>query len=246
MDLIIPDWPAPANVGAVSTTRNGGFSAAPYGDGKGGGGLNLGVHVGDDPSLVARNRALLRASLPAEPAWLNQVHGARVVDAREVAGTAVDADACVASERGVVCVIQTADCLPVLFCDSKGGVVGAAHAGWRGLAGGVLQATAARMRDAGAGEIMAWLGPAIGPQEFEVGQDVVDAFPGKGAAFRDIPGKPGKYLADIYLLARAALGEAGIGKISGGGFCTVSDQERFYSYRRERVTGRMASLVWLG
>lgn len=248
MDIITPDWSAPANVGALSTTRAGGtstghYSASPSAGGPGG--LNLGVHVGDDPEAVARNRALLRERLPAEPAWLTQVHGARVVDAAQVGAETVEADAAIASVPGVVCVIQTADCLPVLFCDDKGSVVGAAHAGWRGLAGGVLQATVERMRQAGAGEVMAWLGPAIGPQSFEIGQDVVDAFAGKEEAFRPIDGQPGKYLADIYLLARRALGEAGVENITGGGACTVTEPERFYSYRRDRVTGRMASLVWL-
>ncbi|GIZ51156.1 peptidoglycan editing factor PgeF [Noviherbaspirillum aridicola] len=244
MNFIIPDWPAPASVRALSTTRAGGVSTGPYAA-PAGGGLNLGVHVGDDPEAVARNRSLLRAHVPSEPAWLNQVHGVRVVDAGDVAGAAVDADAAIASAPGAVCVIQTADCLPVLFCDTEGKAVGAAHAGWRGLAGGVLQATAARMREAGAGEIMAWLGPAIGPQAFEVGQDVVDAFPGRSDAFRPIPGQPGKFLADIYLLARATLREAGVEKVAGGGRCTVSEPDSFYSYRRDRVTGRMASLVWL-
>jgi polyphenol oxidase len=247
MELIVPDWDAPANVGALATTRNGGTSSGPYAAADGRGGLNLGVHVGDDPQDVARNRALLRACLPAEPAWLNQVHGARVVDAGEAVSAAQppDADAAIATRPGAVCVIQTADCLPVLFCDAAGKAVGAAHAGWRGLAGGVLQATVARMRDAGAGDILAWLGPAIGPGAFEVGQDVVDAFPGRGDAFRPLASGAGKYLADIYLLAGAALREAGVVKVSGGGGCTVSDAQRFYSYRRDKVTGRMASLVWL-
>lgn len=243
MDFIIPDWNAPGSVGALSTTRHGGTSGGPYAA-PDGGGLNLGIHVGDDPQAVARNRALLRAHLPAEPSWLNQVHGVRVVDAADTAGQVPDADASISASPGTVCVIQTADCLPVLFCDSDGKVVGAAHAGWRGLAGGVLQATAARMREAGAGDIMAWLGPAIGPRAFEVGQDVADAFSNAGA-FRAIPERPGKFLADIYMLARAALAEAGVEKISGGGYCTVEDARRFYSYRRDRVTGRMASLIWL-
>jgi len=249
MELIIPDWTeAPANIGALSTTRTGGFSHAPYDDSTGGGGLNLGVHVGDDPGAVARNRALLRTLLPAEPAWLSQVHGVNVVDA----ATAKDmpqADACIATQPGVVCVIQTADCLPVLFCDADGRAVGAAHAGWRGLAGGVLENTISRMRAAGATRIQAWLGPAIGPQCFEVGQDVFDAFVGRdpdtARAFVSIIGQDGKYVADIYALARLALERAGVGQVSGGGMCTVTDRRRFYSYRRDGVTGRMASLIWL-
>jgi len=248
-DILVPDWRgAPANIGALSTTRRGGVSRAPYDDGAGGGGLNLGAHVGDDPQAVLRNRALLRATLPAEPVWLNQVHGAEVTEGAAHAG-APSADAIVATTPGVVCAIQTADCLPVLFCDERGRVVGAAHAGWRGLAQGVLENTVARMRNAGAGEILAWLGPAIGPRHFEVGQDVFEAFAGRdgGAAAAFVPsaGSPAKYHADIYLLARRALAKAGVERISGGGFCTVGEPRRFYSYRRERTTGRMVSLIWL-
>ncbi|OWW20033.1 peptidoglycan editing factor PgeF [Noviherbaspirillum denitrificans] len=249
MDLIVPEWTgAPASVGALSTTRRGGSSTGPYDDGEGGGGLNLGIHVGDDPQAVSANRALLGARLPAEPAWLTQVHGTRVVNANTAEG-APEADASIATAPGVVCAIQTADCLPVLFCDVAGRVVGAAHAGWRGLAGGVLENTVAAMRDAGASDIMAWLGPAIGPQRFEVGQDVYDAFAGKNprtvASFQPIAGSNGKYLADIYELARLTLQRAGVLHISGGGLCTVTEQKRFYSFRRDKITGRMASLIWL-
>ncbi|HEY8609428.1 MAG TPA: peptidoglycan editing factor PgeF [Noviherbaspirillum sp.] len=248
MQLITPRWDAPANVAAVSTTRTGGVSLGPYAGADGKGGLNLGIHVGDVPAHVAANRALLRGVLPAEPAWLNQVHGTTVVDA----ATAADvphADASVSSAVGSVCVVQTADCLPVLLCDSKGSVVGAAHAGWRGLAGGVLQATVARMRQAGGKEIIAWMGPAIGPEAFEVGPDVVDAFvcgdAQARAAFKPYPGHSGKYLADIYALARGVLRSAGVERIWGGDCCTVGDAGRFYSYRRDKITGRMASLIWL-
>lgn len=248
MELIIPDWHAPRNVGALSTTRRGGVSVAPYDDGAGGGGLNLGTHVNDDLNAVHANRALLSRLLPSEPAWLSQVHGARVVNAADVHGTP-EADACVTTQPGVVCVIQTADCLPVLFCDKKGTVVGAAHAGWRGLAGGVLENTVSCMRDEGAADILAWLGPAIGPQCFEVGQDVVDAFLSRDAAMADaffaIPGSAGKYMADIYALARKVLSKSGVLDVRGGGFCTVTDRSRFYSYRRDKLTGRMASLIWL-
>lgn len=248
MDFITPDWTnAPANIGAISTTRTGGFSRAPYDDGADGGGLNLGMHVGDDPDTVAKNRALLRTVLPAEPAWLSQVHGTIVLDAADVAKTP-DADASIATRAGVVCVIQTADCLPVLFCDVQGRVVGAAHAGWRGLASGVLEKTVSRMRDAGAGDILAWMGPAIGPCSFEVGQDVLDAFvgpdPSTASAFMALPNQR-KYLADIYSLARARLEKVGVKQVYGGGLCTVTDARRFYSYRRDRFTGRMASLIWL-
>lgn len=245
---ILPEWPAPANVGALSTTRLGGVSQGPYGDVAGKGGLNLGAHVEDDPECVRQNRALLRAKLPAEPVWLTQVHGSVVVDAAHVSGR-VEADAAIAAVPGVVCAVQTADCLPVLLCDNEGKVVGAAHAGWRGLASGALENTVRRMRDAGAREILAWLGPAIGPDMFEVGQDVLDAFTGHDAkaiqAFKEIPSRQGKYLADIYLLARQRLAGAGVEQISGGQFCTVNDADRFYSFRRDRVTGRMASLIWL-
>jgi hypothetical protein len=249
MHLIYPEWDEHVpHVGALSTTRHGGVSLPPYDDGAGGGGLNLGVHVGDQPDHVRRNRELLRTKLPAEPAWLTQVHGTTVIDA----ATAVDApqaDASVASRSGVVCAIQTADCLPVLFCALNGRAVGAAHAGWRGLAGGVLQNTVDRMRAMGADEIVAWLGPAIGPECFEVGTDVLDAFVSRDAAARTafvpVADNPGKYVADIYALARRALGEAGIERVTGGGSCTVTDSGNFYSFRRDRTTGRMASLIWL-
>lgn len=250
MELIVPEWSGITDtIGALSTTRRGGRSSVPYDDGEGGGGLNLGIHVGDDPENVRRNRALLKTILPAEPAWLSQVHGARVVDAAMVGDMPPDADASISTVPGVVCAIQTADCLPVLFCDSGGRVVGAAHAGWRGLAGGVLENTVAAMRNAGASEIMAWLGPAIGPQCFEVGHDVFEAFAGKDGemakAFEPVAGSAGKYFADIYALARRTLVLAGVTQVSGGRMCTVTERQRFYSYRRDKVTGRMASLIWL-
>lgn len=250
MDLLIPDWPGlPSNVGAVCTTRAGGVSLAPYDDGAGGGGLNLGVHVGDDPAAVRENRARLRAFLPSDPAWLTQVHGTRVMDAAACGEVPEAADASMATGADVVCAIQTADCLPVLFCDVAGRVVGAAHAGWRGLSAGVLENTLAAMRAAGAGDIMAWMGPAIGPQRFEVGEEVVLAFvarnPTSTSAFQPIAAAPGKYLADIYRLARLVLRGVGVEQVVGGGLCTVSDVRRFYSYRRDKTTGRMASLIWL-
>ncbi|SDY68584.1 conserved hypothetical protein [Collimonas sp. OK242] len=262
MQLIIPDWPElPPNVGAFATLRSGGCSRAPYDDGNGGGGLNLGTHVGDLLRDVERNRARLDRLLPASPVWLSQVHGHHVINADGFGAGAVvgvEADAAIATRAGVVCAIQTADCLPVLFADSNGGVVGAAHAGWRGLVGGVLQNTVARMRAAGAGPISVWLGAAIGPERFEVGADVLAAFveaaePGQArpqslaqieACFTPIAQRPGKYLADIYQLARIALRQADVQHIHGGGLCTVSDRN-FYSYRRDHVTGRMASLIWL-
>lgn len=239
-DGIVPEWPAPARVRALSTTRLGGVSPAPWDS------LNLGIHVEDDPARVAANRAILRARLPAEPAWLNQVHGTCVVDAATVTGTP-DADAAVTRTPGAVCVVMTADCLPVLLCDRAGTVVGAAHAGWRGLHAGVIEATLAAMQ-VPPGEVLAWLGPAIGPAAFEVGDDVRTAFmaedPAAASAFR--PGAvSGKWWADLYVLARLRLARSGVAGVTGGGLCTVADRRRFFSYRRDGLTGRMASLVWL-
>lgn len=237
---IVPEWPAPARVRALSTTRAGGFSETPYDS------LNLGTHVGDLPARVAANRARLRHVVPSEPRWLNQVHGIQVVDAAGD-GDVPDADASVSRTPGAVCVVMTADCLPVLLCDRAGSVVGAAHAGWRGLHGGVIEATVAAMRVA-PGELIAWLGPAIGPKAFEVGDEVRAAFvvvdPGAEAAFQSA-GAPGKWLADLYLLARRRLAALGVSAVFGGDFCTVAESGRFFSYRRDGTTGRMASLVWL-
>ncbi|MDK6078045.1 peptidoglycan editing factor PgeF [Massilia varians] len=252
--LVWPDWPdMPSNVGALATSRDGGLSQGPYDDGKGGGGLNLGMHCGDDPEAVSGNRERLQAWLPGRPAWIAQVHGAAVVDACTVGpGQPVrTGDASVTTQPGVVCAILTADCLPVLFADLEGKVVGAAHAGWRGLAGGVLGETLRAMRAAGAGEITAWMGPAIGPQAFEVGEDVRDAFlaamPGEAtlAAFTPKFDQPVKFLADMFTLARLMLAVEGVTRVHGGGMCTFSAPERFYSYRRDHVTGRQASLIWL-
>lgn len=249
MEFMRATWgQAPANVGTLVTLRGGGASDAPYDDGSGGGGLNLGMHVGDDPLHVRQNRGLLRSLLPVEPAWLSQVHGTAVVAAASAAN-APSADASIATRPGVVCAILSADCLPVLLCDRAGRVVGAAHAGWRGLAGGVLEHTVAAMRAAGADDIMAWLGPAIGPRAFEVGDDVRTAFvgpdPGLAAAFAPIALRGGKYYADIYQLARARLQRIGINSVSGGDLCTYSDRRSFYSYRRDGVTGRIGSFIWL-
>lgn len=242
-------WPGlPAGVGMVSTMRQGGVSRPPYDDGAGGGGLNLATHVGDAAEAVACNRALLRAQLPAEPAWLTQVHGNRVLDAARVLD-APEADASITDRPGVVCAIMTADCLPVLLADADARVVGAAHAGWRGLAAGVLENTVAAMRAAGAGRILAWLGPAIGPRAFEVGEEVHAAFahlgPPAGAAFRAVDGAAGKYLADLPMLASLVLADMGVTDVAGGTACTFTDADRFYSFRRDRLTGRMASLIWI-
>ena len=237
---IVPEWPAPANVKALQTTRNGGASAAPYDS------FNLGSHVDDNPLVVNRNRMQLAHLMPSEPVWLNQVHGITVVDAGQ-ASCLPQGDACVSTHRGAVCVVMTADCLPVLLCDDKGSVVGAAHAGWRGLCDGVIEYTVKEMK-VPASTLMAWFGPAIGPAAFEVGEEVRAAFiakqPEAVAAF--VPGKPGKWLADIYQLARLRLQALGIQRIYGGNLCTFSDAERFYSYRRDGVTGRMGSFIWLG
>ena len=246
---VIPDWPAPANVRALQTTRAGGVSVGAYAA------LNLGDHVGDDPAAVARNRALLRATLPADPVWLKQVHGNSVADADHAIGVA-EADAALARKPGKVCAVMTADCLPLLLCDEAGTVVAAAHAGWRGLAGGVVEATVKAMNVAPE-RLLVWLGPAIGPQAFEVGEEVRQAFmahdPSAAKAFvprfpitpHPSPLTAPKWLADIYLLARQRLATLGVERVYGGGQCTYTDAERFYSYRRDQATGRMASLIWL-
>lgn len=238
-DWIIPDWPAPSRVRALVTTRTGGVSVGPFAS------LNLAAHVGDDAAAVAENRRRLRAQLPAEPCWLTQVHGVRVIDAQtESAG--VEADAAVANATGVVCAVLTADCLPVLLCDEAGTAVAAAHAGWRGLAGGVIEATVEAM-PAAPQRLLAYLGPAIGPQAFEVGPEVREAFLAHSAeaalAFK-AKGE-GKFLADLYRLARQRLNALGVTRVFGGGRCTFLEAAHFYSYRRDQTTGRMASLVWM-
>jgi len=237
--LIRPDWPAPPNVAACSTTREGGVSRGPWAS------LNLGDHVGDDPAAVQRNRVRLAEALklPGEPQWLQQVHGTAVC----TPGHAVAcADACIDDRPGRVCVVMTADCLPVLLCNRRGTRVGAAHAGWRGLLAGVLEQTVAAFADPPS-DLLAWLGPAIGPGAFEVGDEVRAAFVDEDSAGADcfVDHGPGHWLADIYGLARQRLLRAGVTAVSGGGLCTYSDPARFFSYRREHRTGRMASLVWL-
>lgn len=239
--LLTPDWPAPGNIRAVMTTRLGGVSKPPYES------LNLGEHVGDDPQSVEKNRNLLIAcaGIPGAPFWLNQVHGTRVLDCA-VSGQDRTADAVLADQPGQVCVVMTADCLPVLLCNSTGTQVAAVHAGWRGLVDGVVEVTLSRFKDP-ADKILAWLGPAIGPDAFEVGPEVRERFiqaePQSAGAF--VPGRPGHWLADIYQLARIRLERAGVGFIGGGDYCTVTDHKRFFSYRRDGVTGRMASLIWM-
>jgi YfiH family protein len=237
-DCLIPDWPAPAGVHALVTTRRGGVSTGPWAS------LNLGTAVGDDPEAVATNRTLLAALLPGPARWLRQVHGNRVVAAEDVVAPE-EADASVTTRDGVVCAVQMADCLPVLFASVDGSRVAAAHAGWRGLAGGVLENTVAALGCAPAG-IMAWLGPAIGPHCFEVGEEVLEAFVARdpGASVCFAPQGPGKWLADLPGLARQRLRAAGVTSVHGGALCTHSDPERFFSHRRDRITGRMAALVW--
>jgi len=237
--LIIPDWPAPFNVKALQTTRAGGISSPPYDS------LNFGDHVGDSPLAVERNRILLNRLLPSEPVWLKQMHGTVVVSA-DTANCLPQADACIARHRAAVCVVMTADCLPILLCDTQGSVVGVAHAGWKGLAAGVIEATV-RAMEAAPENIMAWLGPAISQDEFEVGDEVRAAFlaiqPQAIDAF--IPGRSGKWYADLYALARLRLNALGINRIYGGGSCTYRDRHRYFSYRRDGATGRMGTFIWL-
>lgn len=237
-DWLVPDWPAPAGVRACVTTRSGGISQSPFDS------FNLGDHVNDDPQAVAENRRRLRDALDCQPAWLSQVHGIRVVEADPA--RVQEADASWSATPGVACAILTADCLPALFCDRAGTRVAAAHAGWRGLAGGMLEATLDAL-DCLPGEVLVWLGPAIGPEAFEVGPEVREAFlvghPQADATFRP-SANPGKYLADLYQLARIRLAARGVTAVYGGGLCTWSDP-RFYSYRRAARTGRFASLIWL-
>jgi YfiH family protein len=240
-DWIIPDWPAPPNVRAFITTRAGGVSTGPYAS------FNLGYTTGDDEAAVAANRARLRAVVPDEPRWLQQVHGARVLDAESVRDRPA-ADASVATAEQTVCAIMVADCLPVLFAARSGAVVAAAHAGWRGLAEGVLENTVSSMaaRGANPSEVLAYIGPGIGPDEFEVGDDVYRAYTSRdaGAAAAFKVHTPGKWLADLALLARRALARCGVTQVYGGDLCTWSDPQRFYSYRRDTTTGRMGAFIW--
>lgn len=243
LELITPDWPAPPGVRALCTTRHGGVSAAPWDS------LNLGDHVGDSPTAVAENRRRLGELLPAEPVWLNQVHGTTCLtlpDTRHAPNPPPVADAACTRDPGVVCAVLTADCLPLLLCDAAGSVVAAAHAGWRGLAAGIIEATVTAMQLPGA-RLLAWLGPAIGPDSFEVGDEVRATFvahdPAAAAAFTPRPG--GKWHGDLYRLARQRLAATGVTAVHGGKACTLRDADRYYSYRRDGVTGRMASLIWI-
>jgi polyphenol oxidase len=242
--MIPPDWPAPSGVHAAFTLRTGGVSVAPFDS------LNLGATIGDTPEAVAENRRLVREALrlPAEPVWLEQMHGTHVV---VLGGTAElsavpKGDASVAWGPGRVCAIRVADCMPVLFAARDGAVVGAAHAGWRGLAGGVLEATVERM-GVPASQLIAWMGPAIGQANFEVGEDVRLAFTGADpeAASAFLPNARGRWQCDLYALARRRLAAMGVSGVYGGGWCTFADSERFFSYRRSSQCGRMAALIWM-
>lgn len=242
--FITPDWPAPPNVRALITTRQGGVSRGVHAS------LNLGDHVNDDPLAVARNRAIAIEWAGVRPLWLRQVHGTRAVDAAACLSAdprpAPEADASWTDQCGIACVVMTADCLPVLFCDRAGTVVAAAHAGWRGLLNGVLEATVEAM-GVPAENLMAYLGPAIGPVAFEVGDEVRSAFIAASSeaasAFRLRSER--RWLANIYALARQRLSAKRVGGVYGGDYCTVTEAERFFSYRRDGETGRMASMVWL-
>ena len=252
LPVLEPNWPAPASIRALVTTRTGGVSEAPYDA------LNLGKHVGDAPDKVSENRARLRQLLPNEPIWLEQVHGTRVW----YSGEDYQADAAISAELNQVITVLTADCMPVFFCNRAGNLVGVAHAGWRGLCAGVLENTVQAMCEQSLAlgqtlvreDILVWLGPAIGPSCFEVGNEVreqfIDAARLTGAvfpleSFQAIPGNPQKYWANLYLLARSRLKNAGIQAIYGGEFCTFIQSEQFFSHRRDGVSGRFAALIWL-
>ncbi|MDI1244357.1 MAG: peptidoglycan editing factor PgeF [Rhodoferax sp.] len=243
--MLTPDWPLPAGVRAVCTTRMGGVSAAPYDS------LNLGDHVADDAAHVRANRAIFHQAIGARPVFLNQVHGTQVVSLDTTTPDGTVADACLTDQPGLACTVMVADCLPVLFASADGHRVAAAHAGWRGLAGqggvGILEATVKRLQTK---DILAWLGPCIGPQAFEVGDEVRAAFmasdPLAGNCFQ--PLKPGKWLADLAALARLRLRALGLSQIHGNDssatWCTVGNASRFFSYRRDRVTGRFCASIW--
>ncbi len=240
-ELIIPNWSAPHNIKAISTTRSGGVSPPPYDH------LNLGTHVGDNPQLVLKNRQLITeiAELPESPRWLEQVHGSNVIDSYDWQEN-IQADAIFSRRANHVCTVMTADCLPLLLCNQQGDCVAAVHVGWRGLATGIIEAALTRF-SCKSSDILAWLGPAIGPMQFEVGQDVYNAFAKNdvNATTAFVATGEQLYLADIYELARQQLQKKGVLQIFGGDCCTVSDKARFFSYRRDGITGRMASMIWI-
>jgi YfiH family protein len=238
---LIPDWPAPARVRAFVTTRDGGVSGGEYAS------MNLGSRSGDDVANVARNRLIVRSQLPATPRWMAQMHGAEVADLDRLREDDVpSADAATTGIPGRVGAVLTADCMPLFLCDERGRRVGVAHAGWRGMAAGVIENT---VRSVGAdpAKLMAWMGPTIGPTAFEVGPEVREAFVAVDSRAADafVQHKPGKYLADLYALARQRLQRAGVARVFGGGFCTYREADRFFSYRRARKSGRMGAFIWM-
>jgi YfiH family protein len=251
MSFLTPQWPAPKSVHSLVSTRSGGVSSTPFDT------LNLGDHVGDTEESVLKNRLIFAKTFPAKPIWLKQTHSTVVSTpkSRGLQGAnKIHADAAVSNIANEVLVIMTADCLPVLFVNTKGTVIGAAHAGWRGLCSGILENTVTEMlkleQSAKPADLLVYLGPAIGPDSFEVGEDVKKCFQDSGLpvavnAFRPIPSKAGKFLANIYQLARGRLEALGIDQIFGGEYCTVRDQEQFFSYRRDGQTGRFASAIWI-
>lgn len=242
LNFIVPNWPAPTNVKALQTTRIGGVSQAPFAS------LNLGAHVNDDGIAVAKNRQLLSPYLPSEPVWVNQVHGVEVIDAAQ-SSCLQNADASFTTQANVVCVTMTADCLPVLLCDRAGTVVAAVHAGWRGLCDGSIEAAVNKL-PVERSEILAWLGPAIGSEAFEVGDEVRQQFM-RHDSHAELAFKPhaDKWFCNMYMIAQQRLNKLGVTQIYGGSinedFCTYTDEARFFSFRRDNVTGRMASLIWL-
>ncbi len=240
-EWIVPDWPAPRNVHAFSTTRAGGVSEGEYAS------MNLGSRCGDDSRHVARNRLVLRDHLPEMPEWLAQRHGNGVARFEAAWSAEVpEADAAVTAIPERVCAVLTADCMPLLLCDAAGTRVAAVHAGWRGMAAGVIENCVAAMEIEGPA-LMAWMGPAIGPAAFEVGPEVRAAFLASDHADEDafVPHGSGKYLADLYRLARRRLARAGVERVFGGGFCTLTERERFFSYRRAKASGRMGTFIWM-
>jgi polyphenol oxidase len=237
---IVPDWPAPGHVRAFVTTREGGVSTGEYGS------LNLGTSSGDAAENVARNRAVVRNVLPDEPRWMAQVHGTEVADLDAMDGESPRADAATTAQPGNVAAVLTADCMPLFFCDAQGSRVAVAHAGWRGMSSGVIE-NAVKALGVPASDVLAWMGPAIGPTAFEVGAEVREAFVAvdESASHAFVGHAPGKYMADLYALARGRLRRAGVASIHGGGFCTRTDAARFFSYRRAKASGRMGAFIWM-
>ncbi|OEF00739.1 multi-copper polyphenol oxidoreductase [Vibrio crassostreae 9ZC13] len=245
MSMIIPNWNAPQNVKAFASTRFDGFSTGAYQ------GLNLGTHVGDDASLVENNRAWLKqhANMPASPVWLHQTHSTDVVTVLHPTADILDADGAFTTAKDVVCSAMTADCLPVILTDTKGTQVAAVHAGWRGLAGGILENAVAKFSNLGSeNKIIAWLGPAIGKQAFEVGDDVLEAFVSFDSQAKlafEAKAEPGKWLANMSQLATQRLNKVGVTSVTDSNLCTFADADAFYSYRRDGITGRQATFIWL-